>query len=464
MNVSRRHLLILLTLSLLVLGIGCSDRDPSGMEQARATIDPLVFTDAYHGNVYFQAFAETHYGAVETDSVYAYGGYAPDGGRSLKVTIPARDSALGIYAGGVLTSAAPRDIADFNALTFYTRADIPRTLDLAGLGNDNTGTSLYEAGRADIDVDYEWSFVVVPIPSPSKLIAERGLFTFAEGFEDSFATSGAIWFDEIKYANLSNFEVTRSSMNTFSALIPYFVGSKVVLGNGTTTYLMDGAHFNISHSPNYFDLESKESSIVAITPGVIEIVGVGLASITATLDDFEVSGRVNVEGFLPPTTAAPTPTLPAANVISLWSAPYNGINVDTWNADWGMPVQVSNYTVAGRETKMYTNLQWAGIIIKSPMINTTAMTHLHLDVYAPSGTDFKVKLVSFPTDGPKAERELAFDSTTTPAFNEGTWSMLEIPLADFQFPDTWDAAHIGELIISTGDAKLVLVDNVYFHN
>ena len=26
------------------------------------------------------------------------------------------------------------------------------------------------------------------------------------------------------------------------------------------------------------------------------------------------------------------------------------------------------------------------------------MTHFHLDVYAPAGTNFKVKLVSFPTD------------------------------------------------------------------
>ena len=186
MNPSRHHLFALAAISLLVLTAGCSDRNPAGLETARATIDPLVFDDDYGEDVYFQAFLDTHLGAVELDSVYAFAGYAPDGARSLKITVPPEGSALGAYSGGVLTSSGSRDLADFNALTFYARADEPIQFDVVGFGNDNTGTSLYEAGRANVILSRDWTFVVIPIPAPSKLIAERGLFTFAEGVEPRF--------------------------------------------------------------------------------------------------------------------------------------------------------------------------------------------------------------------------------------------------------------------------------------
>ncbi len=163
----------------------------------------MVFDDAYHPDVYFQAFFETHVTAVNTDSVYAYGGLAADGARSLKFNIPPQGSALGLYTGGVLTSGSARDMADFNALTFYARANFPVTLDVAGFGNDNTGNSLYEAGRNGIALTQDWTFVVVPIPDSSKLLSERGLFTFAESTEDAHPEGYDIWIDEIQYATLA---------------------------------------------------------------------------------------------------------------------------------------------------------------------------------------------------------------------------------------------------------------------
>ncbi len=97
MKLNKSHLSLLALFSLLVVFAGCSDRDPTGLPVSQGVVNPLVFDDAYSEDVYFQAFAQTHVTAVETDSVFAYGGMAADGARSLKFNIPPNGSSLGIF-------------------------------------------------------------------------------------------------------------------------------------------------------------------------------------------------------------------------------------------------------------------------------------------------------------------------------------------------------------------------------
>ena len=59
--------------------------------------------------------------------------------------------------------------------------------------------------------------------------------------------------------------------------------------------------------------------------------------------------------------------------------------------------------------------------------------------------------------------DLTLDATTTPAFIAGGWSSLDIPLTSFALPAVWDWGHIGQIVLSTVDAQLVLVDNIYWH-
>ena len=96
--------------------------------------------------------------------------------------------------------------------------------------------------------------------------------------------------------------------------------------------------------------------------------------------------------------------------------------------------------------------------------NASAMTNFHLDVYAPSGTNFRVELVSFDAGGGLVNTDvLELNATTTPAFNSGGWSSLDIPLTDFVLPTGFDWSRVAQLVLSTGDAQLVLVDNVFFY-
>ncbi len=435
-----------------------------GLEPARASVDPLVFGDDYDADVYFQAFFQTNYTAVQVDSVYAYNGYAPDGARSLKITVAPIGSALGLYSGGVLTSAASRDLADYNALTFYARASADISLDLVGFGNDNTGTSLYEARRSGLALTRDWQYVVVPIPAPSKLIAERGLFTFAEGLQEEYPDGYDIWVDEIKFAKVDGISVFRPSMRSVSR--QYFVGATVSLDGTSTIFQVNGAFVPVDHSPNYFDFVSSDPAVATVSQGRVRVVGTGSATITATLQDTPVLGSVALTGYEPPAVAPVSPTLPAADVISMLSDVYPNVPVDTWRADWGgVTTQIEDYSVAGNHMKLYSSLNWVGIEFLNPVIDASAMTHLHVDVYAPAGTNFRLKLVSFPTELTHSVEtvEKVFDASSTPVFTPGSWSSLDIPLSDFQLPASWDWARIGQLVLASSDAQLVLVDNLYWH-
>lgn len=169
-----------------------------------------------------------------------------------------------------------------------------------------------------------------------------------------------------------------------------------------------------------------------------------------------------------PTIAAPTPTENPADVISLFSNAYTNVTVNTWSAGWDM-ADVADVQIAGNDTKLYTNLTYAGIEFTSPTIDATAMTHFHMDIWTPDPTAlpavFKIKLVDFGADGvwggDDVEHELTFDANTTPALVSESWISFDIPFSNFINLTT--RGHLAQMIIS-GDPNTVYVDNVYFYS
>jgi hypothetical protein len=231
---------------------------------------------------------------------------------------------------------------------------------------------------------------------------------------------------------------------------------------------VDGAFVFVNHMPGYFDFVSTDPSVARVEKGEIRIVGAGNAVITATLGDIAVSGTASLTGEQPPAAPANPPTRPAGDVISMFSDVYENVPIDSWNPNWGgSTAEVADYVVAGDNTKMYSSLNFVGVIFESQPIDASAMTHFHIDVYAPAGTIFRVKVVAFDAGGDiEDESELTFNATTNPAFVAGDWSSLDIPLADFQLDAPWN--RIGQLVLSTSTipdeaARLVLVDNLYWY-
>lgn len=198
------------------------------------------------------------------------------------------------------------------------------------------------------------------------------------------------------------------------------------------------------------------------------LVGQPTGATTVYIDNFYFYNNAG-GGSTEPTQAAPTPTFGASDVISLFSNAYSNVNVDTWSADWDA-ADVADIQIQGNDTKLYTNIVYAGIEFTSQTIDAASMTHFHMDIWTPDETAapkvFKIKLVDFGANGvydgggDDVEHELFLDNTTTPAMGTGKWVKLDIPLSNFTGLTT--RGHMAQLIIS-GDPNTVYVDNILFH-
>jgi len=443
----------------LVAPLGCS-RDPGPLEPWALPTDPIVFQDNFTGAVDFQAFGNSKVDALSTDTVEQFAGTG-----CIRVSVP--DPGAG-YAGGAFTSGKARDLTGYNALTFYTKASKPVTIDVAGLGNDNTGTSKYEARRTAVPVTTTWTKQVIPIPDSGRLTAERGLFFFAAAPQGG--SGYVLWFDEVMFERLDTISNPRPTMR--SEVLDTYVGASFGVKDTKVTFDLAGSgSVLVEHMPAYFRYVSSNPLVATVDEGLITVVGAGKDTISAMLDSTAVAGTVVLNTAEFEAGLAPTPTLPAANVISLFSDAYNNVWVDRWSADWDH-ADVTDLSIYGNHMKYYTNLDYAGIEFTSNPIDATAMTHFHMDIYSPFGSTVRIKLVDFGSDGAyggfdsalDTERELTFTSSTTPAYRAGSWVALEIPLSAFMDPYAGLAAraHLAQLIIS-GDVGTLYMDNVYFH-
>ncbi|RZK11739.1 MAG: T9SS type A sorting domain-containing protein [Flavobacterium sp.] len=161
-----------------------------------------------------------------------------------------------------------------------------------------------------------------------------------------------------------------------------------------------------------------------------------------------------------PTVAAPIPTLPQANVMSMFSNAYTNVPVDTWKTDWSNAA-LEEVQIAGNDTKKYTALTFVGVETIANQLNITNMQYLNVDVWSANFTVFKIKLVDFGADGSfggtdNVEHELTFNNPV-----QGEWTTMSLPLSDFTGLITKE--HIAQLIFASSGSK-VYVDNVYFSN
>jgi len=434
---------------------GCGRRDIT--RPAAAVDDPLVFGDDFGDAVDYEAFAGSQFDAVTLDFDEFYAGSA-----SLKINIPEPGYPNGTYAGGAFTTWNVRDLSGYNALTFYAKSSRNSTLDVVGLGNDNTGTSLYDASRSAVALTTDWQKIVIPIPDASKLLGEGGLFYYAEGHEMNQGFT--VWFDEIMFENLGSITNPRPSMTTAS--VSTFAGGTAAIDGTQTIFDVGREDVLVSHMPAYFDFSSTDEMVATVIDGEILGVGGGTATITAMLDTVDVTGAVTATVVGAPSGPATPPTEDQADVISLLSDEYVDVAMETWHADWTWSTgEATDFVIDGDNVKVYTELNFAGIILESP-VDCSLMTHFHMDVWAPEGTTFLIKLIDFGADGAEfggddVNDELTFNSGTTPSFVPEQWCALEIPLTDFVNLVTTGA--IAQLVISSPDTPTVIMDNVYFH-
>lgn len=149
-----------------------------------------------------------------------------------------------------------------------------------------------------------------------------------------------------------------------------------------------------------------------------------------------------------PTTPAPTPSHPAAGVISVFSDAYTNIAGTNLNPNWGQATVVTQVSIQGDNTLKYTGLNYQGIQLGSAQ-NVSALGFLHLDFWSANSISLKVYLIS---PGP-VETPFALTVPTS------GWSSVDIPLSAFA---PVNLSNVFQLKFDgNGD---IFLDNIYFHN
>lgn len=451
--------LILLTILISVL-LGCSS-DDYGLGPAPYPNDNTVFVDNFGSSIEFQAFSGSKLDALQIENSDTY-----SGSLGLVITVPDSGDASGSYAGGALVASIARNLTDYNCLTFWAKADKEITLDVAGIGNDNTGTSIYTAEVNGFALTTTWQQYVIPIPEAGKLISEKGMFYFAEGPENGIGCT--IWIDEIIFDSLATITNPRPVITTQT--IDVEAGATIDPGNGSVTFDVAGTDLFVSAMASYFDYTSSNTAIVSVgANNLLTAAGVGTATVTAKLGEVAATGTITVNVISPasvPTTPAPAPTVDPSNVVSLFSDTYTDVTVNSWSTDWDI-TDLEDITIGSDSVKKYYNLTYAGIEFNDPTVDASSMTRFHMDIWTPNSTaspaTFKVKLVDFGANGvygggDDVEHELTFDHNS---LSSETWVSIDVPLTSFSNLTT--TGHLSQMIIS-GDLSIVYVDNIYFYD
>ena len=435
--------------------VAACERDLTELDPATFPPDPEVFYDDFAPGLHYSAFGGSKVDALDIERDEVHRGTA-----ALKFIVPAPSDPSGGYAGGAFFSTVPRDLSGFDALTFWARASTAATLDRVGIGNDNTGASLYPANLDGVPLSTRWTKYALPLPVPSVLTEERGLFLVADASE--YPVGYDVYFDDVQYERLGTIINPRPAIDTRA--VSGEVGGTLTVGGTRVTFDVNGSDVTVGAAPAYFTLTSSDPSVAAVNAdGTISLVGRGTATITAALGPTPATGALTVYVETPPQDAPPTPTVPAEDVISLFSDAYDDVPVDTWSAEWDQ-ADVADLVIAGNTVKRYSNLAFAGIEFTSPLIDATSMTHLHVDLWTNDASVFRVKLVDFGGDGvfggdDDREHEITLTPASAPPIMPGSWNTLDIPLD--AFVGLTGRGHLAQLIIS-GSSPTVYLDNIFF--
>ncbi len=449
----------------------------SGCIQKPDPTSGAVFLGTYPDGVNYNPFKNSAASDVAFDATVCYpptSTYCPDGGSTLRVVVPGPGDPNNAYAGGTIVSGAPRNLSGFDAVTFWARSTRGAPL-IVGLGADQSDAPLYLA-ETTVSLTTEWTQFVLPVPYPPSLTAEKGLFYFSAGADGSPATGFTFWLANIQYVTLGG------AMNGPLPVMPATCVRKNV-GDGpfaafraVTTpvaFAVGGSTIVVDGSNRYFTYASSDPAVASVDPaGVVSVKGNGTAIVSGSLGGTSAAGPLTVKvggtdacPALPvPTTIAPTPTVPAANVISLFSSAYTNVLVDTWQTSWSKCC--NDYTqpsIGTHDVKKYVLHSFVGVGISPDGksvndIDASAMTWFHVDVWTPDGYAFDVKLVNDPA-GYASESTVRSYVTRT-----GAWVPLEIPMSAFR--NLGGTQAIGQMLflVPDGTSSTFYVDNVYFHN
>lgn len=268
---------------------------------------------------------------------------------------------------------------------------------------------------------------------------------------DMGAAVGYVAIDNVSLQIVSSTnDGTLSDLKVDGTTIPGFSSStysySVDLPQGTTTVP------TITATPTQAGASAVVTPAASI-PGTSKVVVTaadGVTKLTYTVS-FAVAG---------PTGAAPTPTISAANVASIYSDTYTPATTPNWNPVWDNDNAI-DLMISGNNTKKITGAGFLGIDFSgSTHLNLTNATKMHVDVWVDVldiGWVFNPKVVDFGgTPNEVSSVVYSINGGTNPTLVAGQWNSLDITL-------TGTRSDIAQVVI-TSNIPTFYLDNFYFYN
>ncbi len=446
----------------VLLLFGC-ERSVDGLETPEFSNNPNVFLDGFSSGLNYAAFGGSVPTAFQVDEEVTYNATLA----SMRFEVPDANNPAGAYAGGVFFTSSPRNLSEYDALTFWIKSSQAASIDLLGFGND-LGLSPYQASISALQVNTNWKKVIIPLPDASKLTEERGMFFYSTGPINN--NGYTFWIDEVKFEKLGTiahpqFAILNGdslSESSFSTVTRRITGLQSIFN------LPNGTNIAVDASSTYFDFTSSDETVATVdATGLVTTGAQGTATIKASMNGIEADGALTIvsRGVY---NGAPTPTHLPENVISIFSDAYENVPVNYYNGYW-QPYQTTtsaDFEVNGDHVLNYNNFNFVGIEFSSPTIDIRNMTHFVINLYIPNAftgsPNFQIELVDFGADGvfggtDNRSHRLTF---TPPSITAQNWITLNIPLTSFTGLTT--RAHLGQIIFEGTNIPGFYADNIYF--
>ncbi|MFZ4106416.1 Ig-like domain-containing protein [Flavobacterium sp.] len=257
---------------------------------------------------------------------------------------------------------------------------------------------------------------------------------------------------------IDNLYFYRSATSLPAPTLSGFAVAPKVVGDATFTLTAP-----TSNSTGAFTYTSSNNAVATISGSTVTIVGAGSTTITATQAAAGSYGEgVITTNFIvslpPPTTAAPTPTVPADRVLSIFSDAYinqGGASYPYWGQPAGyIAPAVTQIGTPGDNTLKVDNLSYQGIQLASN-INVSTMTTLHVDIWTPNCTTLEFYLIdSAPVGVPPTEQAVSVSLT------QNGWNSIDIPMSSY---NTLALTAVQQFkLVGSPAGSVLYLDNIYF--
>lgn len=217
-----------------------------------------------------------------------------------------------------------------------------------------------------------------------------------------------------------------------------------------------------SNSTGAFTYTSSDSTVATISGKTVTIVGGGTTTITATqaAAGSYVAGTASatlVVNFPVPTSAAPTPTKSATNVISLWGNVYTNVDGINWFPGWGQATTFTGLNIGGDTTLEYASLNYEGVQATNP-IDISKATNFHLDIWTPNAGSVVINLINSALVTGGGANQVG----DTVILTKLGWNSLDIPMTKFKGLDFTKVDQVMFVGVTPATGGVIYLQNIYF--